>query len=289
MPSRWVSIAIIAFWLATTGWYVSRDVWPRLASSTPPPYVIDLADEALHQMVPVRWLMWRNGEKVAPIRTSVEYQEADDSFEMTSSMHGELEIKVFSAPALTIVKLEDRYRVSRNGQLLGFGTDIACAIGSNYVHLQIQAVVKRGMATLTCRVESPGGVIEPKLEPFPVSRAGVLNPLHPVNRIQGLRPGMRWTLPLVDPIAAARSFAIRGLASAFGVDLGKSSSAGELEAVVVGPKSLSMLSQGKTVECLVIEYHGDDYSVRTWVRVSDGTVMRQEATTSGEEWVLERE
>ena len=47
MPSRTLSIAIVVFWLLTAAWYVERVIWPRITSSAPPQYVIDLADEAL--------------------------------------------------------------------------------------------------------------------------------------------------------------------------------------------------------------------------------------------------
>ena len=37
MPSRPAVAAILLFWLATTGYAVYRDVWPRLFPSGPPP------------------------------------------------------------------------------------------------------------------------------------------------------------------------------------------------------------------------------------------------------------
>ena len=47
------------------------------------------------------------------------------------------------------------------------------------------------------------------------------------------------------------------------------------------------------VECLVIEYHadwhGEEFTARTWVRQSDGIVLRQEAVFQGQILVLERE
>jgi hypothetical protein len=41
--------------------------------------------------------------------------------------------------------------------------------------------------------------------------------------------------------------------------------------------------------CLVIEYRGEEYTARTWVRQTDGIVLRQEADAHGETVVLQRE
>jgi hypothetical protein len=292
MPSRLTTTAIIAFWLATTYWYVSRDLWPRLTAPAPPPYVIDLADEALRQAVPIRWSLWRNGKKVTPIRTSVKYDKFDDSFEMSASMSSVVEFELFGQ-TIKIKKVEDNYRVNRAGQLLGFATTIGGSIQSYSFELQIDATVTKGEAQIRCRLESPAGVLEPKVPPYPITQAGVFNPLHPVNRIQGVRPGMKWTLPLVDPVSDARWFALQALVpSELGQPLSQltsSTTVKMLRAEVVGPKVLASSPPTNPVECNVIEYQGDGYSAKTWLRVSDGAVMRQEATVSGEELVLERE
>jgi hypothetical protein len=46
---------------------------------------------------------------------------------------------------------------------------------------------------------------------------------------------------------------------------------------------------GESHLCLIIEYRGEEHTARTWVRQSDGLVLRQEATAHGETLVLQRE
>ena len=46
MPARPLLLAILFFWVATTGWLFYKELWPHLRSGQPPPYTIDLADEA---------------------------------------------------------------------------------------------------------------------------------------------------------------------------------------------------------------------------------------------------
>jgi hypothetical protein len=45
----------------------------------------------------------------------------------------------------------------------------------------------------------------------------------------------------------------------------------------------------KEVSCLVIKYKSDSGSAETWVRASDGTVLRQEASAGGEKLILDRQ
>lgn len=290
MPSRLTTLAIIAFWLATTGWYVSRDILPRLRAPAPPPYVIDLADEALRQAVPIRWVLYRNGKKVAPIRTSVKYEKTDDSFEMTSLMASEVEFTVLGQQ-ITIKKFENSYRVNRAGHLLGFVTVLEGSIQGQDFALQIDATVTAGIAQIRCRLRSPVGDFEPTVPPYPITQAGVFNPLHPVTRIQGVRPGMKWQLPLVDPVSDARWFAIQAMMPADFVkplaQVTASATVKMLSAEVTGPTVLP--SSKPAISCNVIEYRGEGYSGRTWLRIPDGAVLRQEAATGGEQLVLERE
>ena len=39
---------------------------------------------------------------------------------------------------------------------------------------------------------------------------------------------------------------------------------------------------------MIIEYNGDDVHGRTWVRISDGFVLKQEMTLHGDEWEIRR-
>ena len=114
---------------------------------------------------------------------------------------------------------------------------------------------------------------------MPVSAHGsVLSPLHPVNRIAGLRPGQTWRLPLVDPIKDALTALAAGQPGAEIV----------LTAHVL-PQTETLTWNNQPTECLVIEYQGDDVSARTWVQVGTGLVLRQDSERDGERLSLVRE
>ena len=46
---------------------------------------------------------------------------------------------------------------------------------------------------------------------------------------------------------------------------------------------------GRDSVCWVIEYRDEELAVRTWVRVSDGRVLKQEAFRGGEHLTIERD
>jgi len=84
MPPRFLTLAIIAFWVAMTGWFLSRDLWPRLRPGDLPPFPVSLTDEGASTQASVRWEV-STGDGLAPIydvSTWVTYHETDDTFEL---------------------------------------------------------------------------------------------------------------------------------------------------------------------------------------------------------------
>src|SRR4051794_28870959 len=118
MPSRLTTLAILIFWLATSAWFFMRDVWPYVTAESPPPFAIDLADEALRQVIHERWVLTRNGDRVATITSSLKYFEPDDTFQLTCQLVGESEIASIGENKLIARWYEDRYIVNRAGELL---------------------------------------------------------------------------------------------------------------------------------------------------------------------------
>src|SRR5262245_4195794 len=87
MPSRALSLLIVSFWLATTGWLFHRDLWPHLR---PPetydlPDVIDLADEG--QAARVSWKITDGKGKVGWVRSQVTHRPEDDTYEVRADYH----------------------------------------------------------------------------------------------------------------------------------------------------------------------------------------------------------
>jgi hypothetical protein len=290
MPPRWLSLAIVAFWLATTGFLLYRDVWPLLLPGQAPPYTIDLEDEVQTQQAHIHWNVSYNDHDYLRAETWVE-PNPDDTF----TLKARLKPQVVVAPKdheggaepfgglVKIQKSTSSYRVTRSGDLRAVSVDFAVEANAAGLTLagdgELSGEVRDGKFYSRLRVHHPGGTFEKDLEPVAVSRHGsVLSPLHPLNRIDGLRPGQTWRLPLVDPIKDA----LLALAT------GQAGEEKSVEARVL-PETQTLTWNNHPVACLVIEYQGEDVTARTWVRADNGLVLRQEAKRDGERWVLQRE
>jgi len=271
--------------MASTSWLIRRDVWPHFRSGDPPPYTIDLADEARQHAGSVRWNILREGKVIGTALTNVTYRESDDTFEL----HNDIErLDLGMGGTLQLKDMKGLIRVSREGKL----REIQADFGFNFsrladVEAHVEGVVKDQYFTPRCRIAyvlgrglaDPGLTnkeitLDPILVPSSVS---VLNPLHPVNRIAGLRHGQHWRMPLVDPFRDA-------VASILGTRPGLRI----LEAEVL-PESKIYRYNSKDWPCLVVEFKGEDMNARIWIRETDGTVLRHEATVGGDELILERQ
>jgi hypothetical protein len=289
MPSRLWCLAILALWVATLGWFVRREILPHYLADAPPLHQIDLSDEAMRQSIPVRWSLSRNGQYLAPVNTLVKFNDADDTFSVISDVF-RFELVKVGDTALFVEKFRNVYRVTRRGTIVGMQTQVIIKIGGESMEVNIAADIVDGQAVPRCQVKSPWINLEPKLEPIAVAAGGGLNPMHPVHRINGLRVGQRWAMPLIDSLADVQRAAIEGVVKKMsGLSLPSLGETGRqvLIAEVTGPMALEW--NGIDHECLVIEYRGDNVSGKTWVRRSDGLVLRQEARNGTDELVLQRE
>jgi hypothetical protein len=283
MPPRPFVLAIVLFWLATTGWLFRRDLWPKLRPGQPPPFTIDLSTEAQRQPA-AYWTIYRNETKIGVAETVTRYNERDDTF----SFHGRiqrLDLGIMQMHAMSGV-----YRVTREGRLRDVSVQLSVKLLAFPLQMsfRLEGEVRNDQFYATVELDAPQlGKVELELDPVPVAANGsILNPLHPVNRIVGLRPGQHWRMPLVDPLRDALAAAVektlgKSLAGSFGVRY--------LDAEVLA-KTEPVRWEGSDWPCLVIEYTGDDGTLaRTWVRESDGLVLRQLATLPGERLVLQRD
>jgi hypothetical protein len=279
MPSRFNVLAITAFWLATMGWLSYRDLRLSLLPGEPAPCTIDLADEA--EMSTIRWTVFKD-DKPKPTgyaRTHVKYHEPNDTFEVSA------EVKLWAGGVQqgnADHVLESKYFVTRDGQLRGIDAKFTMFTKDNppespQLVAQIGGDVKDRRFTPHYRVEVGGRHTEGELAPIAVSgRGSVLNPLQPVNRLTGLKKGQHWQMPFVSPLDDLIPAFLRTTAIRF------------LDAKVRSQTELLQWGQSQ-VSCLVIDYSGEDLRASTWVRESDGTVLRQEATQHGEKLVLQRD
>src|ERR1051326_5436980 len=142
MPSRFLSLVIVLFWVLTASWFIAREVWPLFLNDAPPKYYeIDLADEASRQFANVRWELRRNGELIAPMRTATEYSESDDSSLLVAVL-GKFDLANIGQFRLTLKSLQNSYRVNRAGMLLATETDLAITVNGMDAKVLIQAKMR---------------------------------------------------------------------------------------------------------------------------------------------------
>jgi hypothetical protein len=158
----------------------------------------------------------------------------------------------------------------------------------------VSGVVRDGYLYGHCMVRSPLGDVSQPLDPVPVPAGQVLNPLLPVNKLRDVRPGRRWLVYEVNPLADALAALGQGLLKqhAGAAVAGMAARTGGREPLVAEvsdrPEPLTRRND-KTADCWVIEYRGESLTAKTWVAVTDGKVLRQEAAGQGETLRLERE
>src|SRR5215217_7475944 len=89
MPPRWLCLLILLFWTGFNGWLFFDDLLPRLLPHQPPPYTIDLTEEAQLRRPYIEWIVLCDDKQVFRAQTSVAhpgYQDKSqhDVFEMKS-------------------------------------------------------------------------------------------------------------------------------------------------------------------------------------------------------------
>lgn len=307
MPSRLGIVLIILFWLGTTSLLFYREVVPRYFSDGPPPFRIDLADEAT-QAVPAIWTITRNDKSIGTISTYMKYVEVDDTFWFHSDYRS-LELN-FQQMSIKLPVVDNSIRVSRAGELREqtlFG-NLELHIGGIWIAsavIDLQAKVRDDQLVGTVKFDTSivPAIVE-DLEPVPVIKGQVLNPLMPVGRLQDVRPGRRWVIRETNPLQDSIAILVKQTAqqaklpSTLIGNLGSSSTGRELIAEVrsrpenLVRKSLSADSAIDTMDsypCWVIDYRAENFSATTWVHIKDGRVLRQEATGFGDTIRFERE
>jgi hypothetical protein len=342
MPPRWVRVAIVVFWLAVTGYLFWRDLLPRLQPGQPPPYAVELVEEARTSRAYVTWLVERDGVLVAHARTRVEHPRRD-VFELVCQLRpatgnrspraaallaaamvgnhstGSLSSLAlafyaagfphvqrfreppFPANGFLVNRLDSTYRVNAEGNLLGLSIRIDGKPDLKSPWVQwVQGLLSYLKVPKELELTIDGEVVDGQMTPVLQGRAidapfagkaklnlptvavpsggAVLLPLHPVNRLRGLRPGQSWTMRVLDPLGDSLS--------AMG---GPGSDVRILRARVRPQEELFTKGRHSKVPCLVIDYDGDDMKPSTWVARESGLVMAQEATLDKIHWAMYRE
>jgi hypothetical protein len=296
MPSRWLCVAIVVFWLAANAWLLWRDVLPSLRTGQPPPFAIDFIDEVeMNHPADAAWKVFRDGVEIYRAVTKVAPHNEDESFELSCLVTVNASLVHDKDPGgkglFHLKRFENKYSVARDGGLREMTTsaegllDVATFKGAR-VKFELSGQVRDGWLAFTHRtlvsLRGEGIDRDDPLEPVPLPpRSSVLAPLHPMNRIQNLRPGQFWNQLVIDLVS--------------GGNVTSSGGPQRLLRAHVRPRPELLEWHGREMPCLVVVYEDDDTEVLTWVEQNSGLVYKQQVTyarevpAQRETWTVERE
>jgi hypothetical protein len=284
MPPRPVVVAVLAFWLAADGWLFYREVWPYWGTNDPPPYTIDMTEELGKPSVD--WDIYQKDDKIGDGWSRVERQR-----DRTYMLRTEFRFEKLKVLILHVRKLKGVYHISEDGQLLGMTAQARVATssprtGDIEMVLDVQAPVDNGAIVPEVFFNEEKLALGDLRVPLK-EHSGAINPLHPLNRLPGLREGRRWRITLLDPLNAIG----KALGPQFHDVLGalERLTVPELHAEV---KADTLRWNGTDVACFKIEYRkpGEPEPVAaTWVRRRDGLVLEQHSSHGFASMILRRQ
>lgn len=298
MPSRLVTFLIVGFWLSTLGWFGYREVRPRLHAGDVPPFVIELDDELTSQLPndPTRtadiiWIVYRDDKEIGRAQTRLRYLKNENAFELQSRV---VELKLMKN-IVEIPEMINTYTLTREGELLAMETTGKVRMLNAFTgEANFRGVIQDGKLIRTGTILLPAGfgTVAPQLETIDAPKGSFLNPLHPVPRVKGLRPGRQWRMQVVNPLGDTVGPAMQAIQERLtpgkqGLKLSLPTGPKFLNAEVL-TETAKVRYNGKDHECRIIEYRSENETYRTFVRVGDGWVLRQESQALGERIVMQR-
>lgn len=290
MPSKRTVVLILFFWLLTTAYVAYRDLWPRLFASHPPTIAIDLTDEAA-QNVAIRWTIYRGDKSVGKLISHLHYDKNDDTFEFKNE-YRQLELVVGPLKCL-IPEFTSIDRITRDGELRS--QSLEGRFEANLRDLkfegkaEVRGAVVNGQLLAEGEISLPFGTFREKLDPVPVLKGQVLNPLQPINRFSDLKPGQSWYVQKNNPLEDAIAAIILKNLEKQGLKLHKPDQESEPLLAQVLPEAQELTWFSQQISCWVIEYRRDKPVARTWVKVSDNKVLKQEAFSRSEHMMIVRD
>lgn len=261
MPNRSISALIVLFWLGTSAAILRRDVLPRLGYGEMT-YRIMLADRAVEE--PVHWNILLNEQRLGVVSTDVR-PESDGSFALVAKGNVLLSPSGNIEAALGRVVFRSEFRVSAVGRLQTF--QVTLHVEETALRIQVLGQVHGNELEIT---SSGMPMIANKIRLAIDPQALVLDQLGPVDRIPGLRPGKAWTTRVINPLSAVLSPTNI---------LGHGPSLDVVSHRVVGVDMITW--NGRPRQCYLIEHRHGNQVARSWARVENGKILREEVPLAG--------
>lgn len=298
MPPRIVVGAVLLGWLLLNGWFISNQWFPWWRTEERPPFAVELADEVapLHSS----WIIYRKDQKIGTGETRMA-PKTDGTFELSTRLRDlDLPAGIASAklPLLWTTSI-----VNRDGELQSL--DAKCNMIFNVlgneikVDAHIRGRVEGEQFVGECNLDTPFGPKSEPLTPIPLTSKNAFSPLQPLQKYPALKPGQTWKVSAVDPASEALAAAVRQvgnrlLEEAFPngkapLKFPTTKSVPQDLLAEVQADTTTITHRGKSYTCRVIVFRADEVKARTWVDVTDGKVIRQEALGMGESIIMQRE
>jgi hypothetical protein len=314
MPPRYLGWAIVAFWLATSGWLFYREILPRFLDDQPTFFQPDYEDEV--RVALTRWVVYQDSRKLGSATRpedrvgsgTTQQQRQGHSFLLSSELKLN-KLKVAACRLDTLITSAYEFGLERD--LRGLDAKVVLrevavteaskgladkALEAIRQWLPLEASMGgrvRGnefIPRFELTVRKTQKVALPALDPVRLPAGGsFMNPMHPFDKIHGLSAGKGWRMPLVDPLADALA---ASLVKAFPpLQWALSNSDVQIRFLDARVRAARLSWEGGEQDCLVIEYTDPRWKnmvAQTWVRASDHRVLRQEAAFLNSRLVMER-
>lgn len=269
MPSRWAQFVIIVFWLVMTGWLVRRDILPIVGSGEVN-YRAIVARLAVEE--PTHWFLRLDDRRIGSVVSSVR-PEPDGSYVLTSRADLSGDLMSARDPNGSLIQIRSDFLVSPAGRL-------------QRIEMQVRTDHARTAITVSGEVRQNQLVLQtkglPMAEPITIPvdpEALTVDLFGSVDRLPDLYRGKTWVTRTVNPLGGLTSptHLLRGSALA-------------LENVRHEVVDQAPIYWGTDWwPCYVIEHRHRDTLARTWARVADGRVLKQEIPLLGWLLVMERD
>lgn len=287
MPGRWGQVGIVGFWLVMMGWLAWRDLVPRLGMGELR-YRAVLADRAVAE--PTNWRLLYGERRVGNLFSMVE-PKPDGGYVLSTRGHlsgaqlrpeddsplaGLLRAANVSADRLPDFEVRSQFKVTALGRLAEFS--VAASVRGLGIDLVVDGTVEGNEVIVNSKgLPFLEGQTRLAFDP----EAVVLDQFGPLDRIAGLYEGKVWTTRAVNPLAAL--LAPRGFWGARGTSLDS------VRHEVIGVETIDW--NGNQWPCHVVEHEHPSSPVRarTWARIGDGKVLREEIPLGGDTISLEPE
>jgi hypothetical protein len=202
MPPRAVTLAVLLFWLATTGWMVYRD--QVVETDLPPVFKFDLADEVTKGKA-ADWEVYFQDRLLQDRWHTGLNRDPDAKGQFVLSCSYLNREKRLHLAGLSVSDLSFQYRANRRGEVVALQAKVLADEPGEpgKPGAQFWVEVRADREADDAWQLRPQGRGEPAVCRVPSARA-LFNPLHPSPAVAGLYPGQTWTVVALDPLENVR-------------------------------------------------------------------------------------